>query len=502
MFFLKLTEKKKKTRNMVLRNSVSETETPAVRAPQPPQPQPRPPHAAFSGFGAAPKPQPSLNWLLSPSNTAINSYQNLQSHYNSFGFKIAEPSHDSSSRFGGASSYLPPNYSPLVNTSRDHHHHHHHRGLATETTHESESESASHLVANYTTLVDYSRHLKLAELTQNRVGKLGDSAAEGSESESRHRNVVVDKAAKKKPVRAVSESKAAIYGPVIDLSESPPKRNSERKSENPGLAIEKSADSDSKAKSKLLIRIKTKSKSNAEADTEDHDHHNAPDRAADTEVPPDQTSVAGAGASTGVSGVELEVEAPPQKTWNLRPRKPATKNPPPTVAETAAQHVTRKTQPPTRAESTRSQTAAEKKSSEKKKKKPNFSIALSKEDIEKDFLLFTGSKPARRPKKRSKIVQKQLDVTENFLNFKFKINHNHKKQSFQYNYLTIIAIIIIMELIKLILMLCFFRVFFRDCGYLRLLQSHTGSLIQRSNIENFEAFFFSILFVWLKWVFS
>lgn len=58
-----------------------------------------------------------------------------------------------------------------------------------------------------------------------------------------------------------------------------------------------------------------------------------------------------------------------------------------------------------------------------------------------------------------------------------------------------------MELIKLILMLCFFRMFFRDCGYLRLLQSHTGSLIQRSNIENFEAFF-SILFVWLKWVFS
>ena len=480
MFFLKLTEKKikikkKKTRNMVLRNSVSETETPAVRAPQPPQPQPRPPHAAFSGFGAAPKPQPSLNWLLSPSSTAINSYQNLQSHYNSFGFKIAEPSHDTSSRFGGASSNLPPNYSPLVNTSRDHHHHHHHRGLATESTHESESESASHLVANYTTLVDYSRHLKLAESTQNRVGKLGDSAAEGSESESRHRNVVVDKAAKKKPVRAVSESKAAIYGPVIDLSESPPKRNSERKSENPGLAIEKSADSDSKAKSKLLIRIKTKSKSNAEADTEDHDHHNAPDRAADTEVPPDQTSVAGAGASTGVSGVELEVEAPPQKTWNLRPRKPATKNPPPTAAETAAQHVTRKTQPPTRAESTRSQTAAEKKSSEKKEKKPNFSIALSKEDIEKDFLLFTGSKPARRPKKRSKIVQKQLDVTENFLNFKFKINHNHKIQSFQFNYLTIIAIIIIMELIKLILMLCFSECFSGIVvifGYSRVIPGH------------------------------
>ncbi|KAL0007588.1 hypothetical protein SO802_009090 [Lithocarpus litseifolius] len=442
---------------MVLRNSVSETETPPVRAPQPPHPQPRQPHAAFSGFGTAPKPQPSLNWLLGRSNTAINSYQNLQSHYNSFGFKIAEPSHDSSSRFGGASSYLLPNYSPLVNNSRDQHHHH--RGLATELTHESASELSTHLGANYTTLVDYGRHLKLAESTQNRVGKLGDSAPEGVESENRNRNVVVDKAAKKKPVRAVSESKAAISGPVIDLSESPPKRNSERKSENSGRAIEKSADSDTKAKSKLLIRIKTKNKSNAEAENEDHDHHDAPDHAADTEEPPDQTSAAGAGASAGVSGVEVEVEAPPQKTWNLRPRKPATKNPPPAVAAatTAAQHVTRKTQPPSRAESTRSQTAAEKKSSEKKEKKPNFSIALSKEDIEKDFLLFTGSKPARRPKKRSKIVQKELDVTENFLNFKFKFKHNHKIQSFQFNYLIIIAIIIIMELIKLIFDALFFQ---------------------------------------------
>lgn len=435
---------------MVLRNSVSETETPPVRAPQTPQPQARQPHAAFSGYGAAPKPQPSSSWLLNPSNSAINGYQNLQSHYNSFGFKIAEQSHDSSARFGGASSYLPPNYSSLVNNNRDQHHHlrQRHRGLATESTHESVSESSSHLGANYSPLLDYGRQLKFAESTQNRVGKLGDSAP--GESENRNRNVVVDTAAKKQPVRAVSESKAAICGPVIDLSESPPKRNSERKSDNPGHAIEKSADSDTKAKSKLLIRIKTKSKSNAEADNEDHDRHDAPDRAADAEEPPDQTSAAGAGASTGVSGVEVEVEAPPQKTWNLRPRKPATKNPPPAPVPAAALHATRKTQRPSGAELTRSQTAAEKKPSEKKEKKPNFSIALSKEDIEKDFLLFTGSKPARRPKKRSKIVQKQLDVTENFLKFKFKFNHNHKIQLFQYNYLIIIAIIIIMELIKLI----------------------------------------------------
>ncbi|XP_074585704.1 uncharacterized protein LOC141841429 [Curcuma longa] len=38
-----------------------------------------------------------------------------------------------------------------------------------------------------------------------------------------------------------------------------------------------------------------------------------------------------------------------------------------------------------------------------------FSIALSREEIEQDYLLFKGTKPPRRPKKRSRIVQRQLD---------------------------------------------------------------------------------------------
>ncbi|KAK4364457.1 hypothetical protein RND71_015815 [Anisodus tanguticus] len=36
-------------------------------------------------------------------------------------------------------------------------------------------------------------------------------------------------------------------------------------------------------------------------------------------------------------------------------------------------------------------------------------ISLSKEEIEEDVYSMTGSRPSRRPKKRSKIVQKQLD---------------------------------------------------------------------------------------------
>ncbi|KAK8958202.1 hypothetical protein KSP40_PGU022690 [Platanthera guangdongensis] len=39
-----------------------------------------------------------------------------------------------------------------------------------------------------------------------------------------------------------------------------------------------------------------------------------------------------------------------------------------------------------------------------------FSIALSREEIEEDFLVAKGAKPPRRPKKRAKYVQRQLDV--------------------------------------------------------------------------------------------
>ncbi|KAK1430521.1 hypothetical protein QVD17_13328 [Tagetes erecta] len=46
---------------------------------------------------------------------------------------------------------------------------------------------------------------------------------------------------------------------------------------------------------------------------------------------------------------------------------------------------------------------------EKRKKKRRLWISLSKDEIEEDIYAFTGSRPSRRPKKRSKIAQKQLD---------------------------------------------------------------------------------------------
>ncbi|KAL8263738.1 hypothetical protein R6Q59_021868 [Mikania micrantha] len=46
---------------------------------------------------------------------------------------------------------------------------------------------------------------------------------------------------------------------------------------------------------------------------------------------------------------------------------------------------------------------------ERGKKKRRLWISLSKEEIEEDIYAFTGSRPSRRPKKRNKIAQKQLD---------------------------------------------------------------------------------------------
>ncbi|RZB56876.1 hypothetical protein D0Y65_045825 [Glycine soja] len=45
-----------------------------------------------------------------------------------------------------------------------------------------------------------------------------------------------------------------------------------------------------------------------------------------------------------------------------------------------------------------------------KKEKRKFWIALSREEIEEDIFVMTGSRPARRPRKRPKNVQKQMDV--------------------------------------------------------------------------------------------
>jgi len=48
---------------------------------------------------------------------------------------------------------------------------------------------------------------------------------------------------------------------------------------------------------------------------------------------------------------------------------------------------------------------------EAEKKRPMFSMKLSKKEMEEDFIGMVGHRAPRRPKKRSKTVQKKLDVS-------------------------------------------------------------------------------------------
>ncbi|XP_044491897.1 uncharacterized protein LOC123215745 [Mangifera indica] len=173
----------------------------------------------------------------------------------------------------------------------------------------------------------------------------------------------IDKSDKKKPAAAVLSD---------DLVE-----NSEKK-------LTGSSDG---SRSKIFIKIRTKNckTSDEVADTGDH---------------------------ASVAAEDAEESVP--KTWNLRPRRVITK-----VNNNATGGASKiggaavqdhKAQPPTRNRNivTTEAKVPEKKEREKEKKQ-KFSISLTKEEIENDILILTGSKPARRPKKRAKNVQKQLD---------------------------------------------------------------------------------------------
>ncbi|GMY29971.1 DUF1639 family protein [Fagus crenata] len=126
-------------------------------------------------------------------------------------------------------------------------------------------------------------------------------------------------------------------------------------------------------------------------------------------------------AETEEAEVEAaEAEEAAQKPWNLRPRKAVQRS---AMVEIGAENTTVTTvlaipaaqqqseNPSWQAKSMRlrGMAAGESQSTEKKKEKSKFWIALSKEEIEEDVFIMTGSRPARRPRKRSKIVQKQLD---------------------------------------------------------------------------------------------
>jgi hypothetical protein len=98
------------------------------------------------------------------------------------------------------------------------------------------------------------------------------------------------------------------------------------------------------------------------------------------------------------------------KPWKLRPRRSiAAENGEVQggstgVLESAAVH-----QNENQPKSMRLRGCVEGQGSERKEKKNKFWISLSREEIEEDVYALTGSRPARRPKKRPRTVQKQVD---------------------------------------------------------------------------------------------
>lgn len=105
----------------------------------------------------------------------------------------------------------------------------------------------------------------------------------------------------------------------------------------------------------------------------------------------------GKGVAVENNGFEDFVEA---KTWNFRPRKPLRKL---SNGNNGARHESK-------AEIRQQLEVSTKSHQVKKEKKQKFSILLTHEEIENDIFIMTGGRPSRRPRKRAKIVQKQLDA--------------------------------------------------------------------------------------------
>ncbi|KAK6918637.1 Protein of unknown function DUF1639 [Dillenia turbinata] len=104
-------------------------------------------------------------------------------------------------------------------------------------------------------------------------------------------------------------------------------------------------------------------------------------------------------------------ESEQQKTWNFRPRR---------ASRAKRTHgeapMTRATGLPEDSKTPVSQRPAknrsEGKSADKKEKEKvrfDFSLTLTREEIEEDLFLMTGSRPSRKPKRRPKSVQNRLD---------------------------------------------------------------------------------------------
>ncbi|GMH26653.1 hypothetical protein Nepgr_028496 [Nepenthes gracilis] len=102
-----------------------------------------------------------------------------------------------------------------------------------------------------------------------------------------------------------------------------------------------------------------------------------------------------------------ETDGPAQKPWNLRPRR-STIKPPVEIGGGPSKNGEFHEQMEKFPKSMRLRGFGESSGNEKREKR-RFLMSLSREEIEEDIYSLTGSKPARRPRKRAKNVQKELD---------------------------------------------------------------------------------------------
>ncbi|XP_021819711.1 uncharacterized protein LOC110761533 [Prunus avium] len=140
-------------------------------------------------------------------------------------------------------------------------------------------------------------------------------------------------------------------------------------------------------KSKICIRIRSKEKAAVVPEPEPEPE----------QVNEKESSVAAALAA-------LEDEETIQKTWNLRPRRP--------VPKANGRAGALKTGAPLVQQNKTQVAGGSSKAGAKDAQKDNklkISVSLTKEEIEEDIFIMTGARPSRRPKKRAKNVQKQLD---------------------------------------------------------------------------------------------
>lgn len=248
-------------------------------------------------------------------------------------------------------------------------------------------------------------HHRGRKAADSSVQQFPPSDSSPRQSPARMQSPLIDSASRQSPMRNfVSESesalvnpenlkKSALIGGKNGSLESPPDHAKSDKQLS-DLDIDKNGAKESR--SKIYIRIRPNSNSK-------------PD-----EVHEEGKSIVEE-LKTNVEEGELEETLP--KTWNLRPRKPVRNqfNIPganSSLGRTSSpgnhHHKSQSTQMATKRADMRS--AAQQEATVKREKKRKFSLSLSRDEIDEDIFAMTGSKPARRPKKRSRVVQKQLDI--------------------------------------------------------------------------------------------